>query len=99
MSNINHTFHIPVMGTGHSIDTPIRVAHYGISSVISVVDDILIDKINRFYCEKFNFTYAPISRKDPDCRANRITAYLNTINRIVQLKMDEIKKQPFFKEK
>ena len=26
-----HTFHIPVMGTGFTIDTPLRVAKYGIS--------------------------------------------------------------------
>ena len=26
-----HSFHIPVMGTGHSVDTPIRVAPFGIS--------------------------------------------------------------------
>lgn len=98
MKNIYHTFHIPVMGTGHSIDTPIRVAHFGIASVISVVDDILIEKIHRYYCEKFNFTFTGISKKDPDCRAKRITAYLNTVNRIVQIKMDELKKQPFFME-
>lgn len=85
------------MGTGHSIDTPIRVAHFGISSVISVVDDILIEKIHRFYCEKFNFEFNGISKKDPDCRAKRITAYLNTVNKIVQIKMDDLKKQPFFK--
>ena len=37
-----HNIHIPVMGTGFSIDTPIRVAQFGISSVISIMDDILI---------------------------------------------------------
>ena len=42
MSGYHHMFHIPVMGTGHSIDTPIRVAHFGISSVISLVDDLLL---------------------------------------------------------
>lgn len=34
-----HTFHIPVMGLAYTIDSPIRVAHYGISSVISIADD------------------------------------------------------------
>ena len=37
-----HTFHIPVMGLAYTIDSPIRVAHYGISSVISIADDELI---------------------------------------------------------
>jgi hypothetical protein len=36
-----HTFHIPVMGIGYTIDTPARVAQYGISSAISLVDDML----------------------------------------------------------
>ncbi len=40
-----HTFSIPVMGTGFSIDTPLRVAQYGISSVISLVDDVLIEQM------------------------------------------------------
>ncbi len=32
-----HTFHIPVMGTGFTIDTPLRVAKYGISSIPTVI--------------------------------------------------------------
>ena len=35
-----HTFHIPVMGTGFTIDTPLKVARYGIASVVSLVDDL-----------------------------------------------------------
>ncbi len=97
MQNMYHTFHIPVMGTGHSVDTPIRVAHFGISSVISVVDDILMDKVRHFYCDKFKFDCDEISRKEPDGRAKRITAYLNVVNKIVHSKMEEIKSQPFFK--
>ena len=42
-----HTFHIPVMGIGFSIDTPVKVAQYGISSVISLVDDNLIEEMRR----------------------------------------------------
>ncbi|GAB4138957.1 MAG: hypothetical protein Fur0015_10110 [Ignavibacteriales bacterium] len=91
-----HHFHIPVMGTGYSIDTPIRVGHYGISSVISIVDDLLIEKIRKYYCEKFNLAYEPIHRFEPDGRAKRITAYLNVVSEIVQRKIDELKNQPFF---
>ena len=96
MKNLYHTFHIPVMGTGHSIDTPIRVAPFGISSVISIVDDVLIDKIRKYYCEKFNLTYSEIPKKMPDARAKRIAAYLDVVHNIVHLKIEEIKKQPFF---
>ena len=41
-----HSFHIPVMGLAYTIDSPIRVAQYGISSVISIADDELIEKMN-----------------------------------------------------
>ena len=39
MTAATHTFHIPVMGTGFTIDTPLKVARYGVSSVIQIVDD------------------------------------------------------------
>ena len=42
-----HSFHIPVMGTGFMIDAPLRVAKYGISSVISLVDDVLIEQMRQ----------------------------------------------------
>ena len=35
MSSV-HNFYIPVMGTGFTIDTPLKVAKYGISSVVSL---------------------------------------------------------------
>ncbi len=47
-----HTFHIPVMGTGFTIDTPLRVAKYGITSVISLVDDVLIEQMRKLHCRR-----------------------------------------------
>jgi hypothetical protein len=91
-----HSFHIPVMGTGHSVDTPIRVAPLGISSVISLVDDLLIEKIRKYYAEKFDLIYHKIPKDEKDGRAKRISAYLDTVHEIVQRKMAEIKAQPFF---
>jgi hypothetical protein len=98
MSYNNHKFHIPVMGTGHSIDTPIRVAHLGISSVMSIVDDVLIDKICKYYCEKFDLPFIEIPKKDLLARSKRITQYLNTVSTIVAKKLEEVKKLPFFQE-
>ncbi len=86
-----HSFHIPVMGIGYTIDTPARVAHYGISSAISLVDDILIEKMREFYCKKFDIPFQEISDKIEDFRAKRITAYLNLIDEIVKRKFDELK--------
>jgi hypothetical protein len=83
MTDYHHTFHIPVMGTGHSVDTPIRVAPLGISSVISLVDDLLLEKIRKYYTSKFNLPYVKIPRDAQDGRAKRITAYLDTVYKIV----------------
>ena len=91
-----HTIHIPVMGTGFSIDTPIRVAPFGISSVMSIMDDMLVEKIRKHYCEKFNLAFTPITRWSEDARAKRITAYINTVQEIVQIKFKKIKSLPFF---
>ena len=97
MKNYYHEFHIPVMGTGHSVDTPIRVAYLGITSVISLVDDLLLEKIRKYYSKKFSLPYSNIPANEKDGRAKRITAYLETVQEIVRIKMDRIKKQPFFK--
>ena len=85
-----HLFHIPVMGTGFSVDTPIRVAPLGITSVISLVDDLLLEKIRKYYAEKFNLPYDRIPVNEKDGRAKRITAYLDTVFEIVQKKIDLI---------
>ncbi len=92
-----HNFHIPVMGIGFSIDTPIKVAQYGISSVISLVDDCLIEKMREFYCKKMNLSYIAIDKNEPDFRARRITSYLNLINKIVKKKFEELKTSLFEK--
>ncbi|MFZ4402197.1 MAG: hypothetical protein ACOYO1_19355 [Bacteroidales bacterium] len=86
-----HNFHIPVMGIGFTVDTPVKVAHLGISSVISLLDDILIEKMREFYCNKFEIPYQEISNKVEDFRAKRITDYLNTIDKIVKEKFTELK--------
>ena len=87
----SHSFHIPVMGTGFTIDSPIKVAQYGISSVISLVDDLLIEKMREFYSKNINEPFHEISNKIEDYRAKRITAYLNLVDRIVEDKFAEIK--------
>lgn len=86
-----HTFHIPVMGLAYTIDSPIRVAKYGISSVISIIDDDLIEKMNAFYSEKFNFPYKEITPKKYDYRAERVTSYLNLVDKIVKEKFESFK--------
>lgn len=85
-----HNFHIPVMGIGFTIDTPLKVAHLGLDSVISLVDDILIEKLRKMYCEKFELPYQEISDKLEDFRAKRITSYLNLINDLAHKKFEAL---------
>ncbi|MBT3174348.1 MAG: hypothetical protein HN336_05830 [Lentimicrobiaceae bacterium] len=86
-----HTFHIPVMGIGFTIDTPLKVSHLGIDSVISLVDDILMEKLRKMYSEKLELPFQEISNKVEDFRAKRITSYLNLINDLAEKKFNEIK--------
>lgn len=93
MSNTknSHTFHIPVMGLAFTIDSPIRVAHLGITSTVSITDDDLIEKMRAFYNEKFSIPYQEITQKIQDYRATRITNYLNTMDTIVNEKFEKLK--------
>ncbi len=90
-----HSFQIPVMGTGFSIDTPLKVAKYGISSVISLVDDNLIEQMRQFHSEKNNLPYSPIRKGSEDWRASRITSYLNLLDDLVKKEVLELLGSPF----
>ena len=90
-----HTFHIPVMGTAFTIDTPIRVAKYGVASVISIGDDELCEEMRKHYAPQNGETYEPIEKFADDYRSRRITEYLNLVDRIVNRDFEAIKKQPF----
>jgi hypothetical protein len=86
-----HSFHIPVMGISFTIDTPLKVAQYGIDSVVSLGDDMLLEKLRKVYCEKLQLPYTEISDKIDDFRAKRITSYLNLINKMAEKKFEEFK--------
>ncbi|WOD45242.1 hypothetical protein [Hwangdonia lutea] len=86
-----HSFHIPVMGIGFTIDTPLKVAQYGMDSVISLVDDILLEKLRKMYSEKFKMPYSEITDKIDDFRAKRITSYLNLISDLADKKFESLK--------
>ncbi|MDH6253841.1 hypothetical protein M2347_003568 [Chryseobacterium sp. H1D6B] len=88
-----HNFHIPVMGLAYTIDSPIRVAQYGISSVVSIIDDEIIEKMKDFYNKKFNLNYLGISNKMEDYRAKRITDYLDMMDDIVNEKFESFKQE------
>ncbi|MCF8244130.1 MAG: hypothetical protein K9J37_03880 [Saprospiraceae bacterium] len=90
-----HKFHIPVMGIGFTIDTPIKVARFGISSVISIVEDELIERMRKFHSQQADIEYVPIKTGEEDYRAKRITAYLNLIHDVVQRQTEQLRRFPF----
>ncbi|WGF91620.1 hypothetical protein [Aequorivita marisscotiae] len=90
-----HSFHIPVMGIAFTIDSPIKVAHFGINSTLSIIEDNLIEVMRKYYYQQNNEPYVPISEKEPDSRARRITDYLNLMQRIVTSKMERLKHSAF----
>jgi len=73
----------------------LRVAKYGISCALSLVDDVLIEQIRKFHCEREGEPYEEITRRDEDPRARRITAYLNLLDRLVQRRVDLLQASPF----
>lgn len=78
------------MGIGFTIDTPIKVAHFGISSVMPIGDDTLVETMREHYCNLRNLHFEPITNDIHDFRAKRITAYLNLVNEIVKDNFDKL---------
>jgi hypothetical protein len=97
MLNNYHSFHIPVMGLGFTIDTPLKVARFGISSVISIIDDQLVERMREFHCLQNGEEYISIPDSDEDRRAKRITAYLNLVGRLVEKQVIALRSEPFIK--
>ncbi|MBS1542231.1 MAG: hypothetical protein JST14_01250 [Bacteroidetes bacterium] len=95
MNNPVHTFHIPVMGLAYTIDTPVKVARFGISSVMSIIEDNLVERMRGYYYNLVGEHYQPISRSETDYRAKRITDYLNLVQRIVKDQIEKLRSEPF----
>ena len=90
-----HRFHIPVMGLAYTIDTPIKVARFGISSVISIVEDKLVEMMRSHYYPTIGMEYQAIDTHEEDYRAKRITDYLNLVNLIVQTQVENLRSSAF----
>lgn len=88
-----HTFHIPVMGLGYTVDTPLKVAKFGISSVVSIMDDILLEDMRKIHSQKLNLPFEPISEEEEDYRAKRIQAYLDFLHTVIQSQLETLKSE------
>ncbi len=85
------------MGLAYTIDSPIKVARFGITSVISIIEDRLVEMMRGYYYPAINKEYKPISVHEEDYRAKRITDYLNLVNSIVQAQVEKIRSSVFEK--
>ncbi len=92
---MHHKFHIPVLGLGFSIDTPLKVAKFGISSVISIVDDELVERMRAYHANRLGLKYQAITKDELDSREKRITAYLNLLHQLVKQEFQQLKAQAF----
>lgn len=79
------------MGIAFTIDTPLKVAHLGIDSVVSIMEDELLEDVRRVYAEKNALPFFPISNKEEDYKAKRVTAFLNQMDDLVQQKFAAFK--------
>ncbi|MFO8002083.1 MAG: hypothetical protein R6U46_12630 [Marinilabilia sp.] len=92
MTNFHpHTFHVPVMGIGYTIDSPLKLAHLGITSVVSLVDDMLMEKMREFHTRKAGLPFKGITARMDDFRAERITAFLDMMDAMVKQKVETLK--------
>jgi len=83
------------MGLAYTIDSPIKVARFGISSVISIIEDRLVEMMRKHYYPSIGMEFHPIPTHEDDYRAKRITDYLNLVNTIVQSQVSKLKKAAF----
>jgi hypothetical protein len=83
------------MGIGFTIDTPLKIARYGVSSVISLVDDTFIEQMRKYHSELAGEPYERIGSKEEDHRARRTTAYLNLVDNLVKKQVEELQASPF----
>ncbi len=83
------------MGTGFSLDTPLRVGRFGISSVMSLVDDALVEKVRRHHATRAALPFVPVGALEPDARARRIAAWCNLVHDLLERQMTELRALPF----
>ena len=86
-----HNFHIPVMGISFTIDSPVKVACYGINSALSIIEDNLVEMMRKYYYQENNEPYVPIEKHEENYRERRITDYLNLVNRNVDTKIAKLR--------
>ncbi|MCE5231294.1 hypothetical protein LLG95_17085 [bacterium] len=65
---------------------------------MSLVDDVLVEQMRRFHCERTGERYEPIADDAEDARARRITSYMNLIDKLVARQVEELRASSFDRE-
>lgn len=86
------------MGLAFTVDTPVKVARFGISSAVSIMSDVLLEQMREFYAKECGEDFFPIPEGDNQ-RTERITAYLDLMNRIVTRQIENMRQEEFGKGK
>ena len=90
-----HSFHIPVMGIGFTIDTPIRLAPLGIESCISLVNDDVLEAARKHHSQQRLLPFTPIERDEQGWRAKRVRAYLELVKQLVDTDTERLRRSSF----
>ncbi|WP_164111914.1 MULTISPECIES: hypothetical protein [Sphingobacterium] len=93
---MHHKFHLPVLGLAFSIDSPLKVGKYGISSVVSIVDDELIENIRKYHALCNGVEFERINKSKDDARALRITAYLNLLKDLLDKQICSLRERDLY---
>lgn len=83
------------MGLAYTIDSPVKVARFGISSVMSIIEDRLVEMMRKHYYPVTGREFHPINTHETDYRAKRITDYLNLVNSIVKEQVEKLRSAAF----
>lgn len=59
------------------------------------MDDELLEVLRADYCREYDIPFTPINISDVDCRAKRITAYLDVVGEIVAKQLTVLRSEPF----
>ncbi len=83
------------MGIAFTVDSPLKLARYGISSTVSLVDDLFLEQMRKHHSAECGDDYVAIKKTAPNGRALRITAYLDFLDRQVAKQMRVMRALPF----
>ncbi len=82
------------MGTGFTVDSPLRVGRFGIDSVMSLGDDNLLEECRRYHSEQNKLPFEAIYADAEDARARRIKAWLDLVDQLLRAQIEEVRNSP-----